>query len=248
MFCDVTNLERKQTVGVGSIPASLTNLFAQYLDQVAKRVSELSPASKRIFQADVHEALNKIGVALWDTNAREIDTVELRKVLGDEAAPWDQSLVAALENDGILFREPGTRSGRGSISILYDALAGHVIANSLLDEYSGSDFEVWIRKRTTEKALLSNREAKPAWIDTAIGYITNRLSDDLKRKVWEFRDRMRASRRRDNHPLAYDIFRALVGLTPYKTNRRQALALLAWQSTHGRDCRGRLYRRCSFRP
>lgn len=221
MFCDVTNPERKQPVGVGAIPASLTNLFDQHLDQVAKRVAELSPASKRIFQADVHEALNKIGMALWDTKAREIDTVELRKLLGDEAAPWDQSLVAALENDGILFREPGTRSGRGSISILYDALAGHVIANSLLDEYSGSDFGRWIRNRKTEKALLSNREAKPARIDAAIGYITSRLSDDFKRKVWHFRNRMRASRRRDNHPVAYDIFRALVGLTPYKTNRKQ---------------------------
>ena len=189
MFCDVTNPERRQTVGVGAIPASLTNLFDQYLDQVAKRVAELSPASKRIFQADVHEALNKIGMALWDTNAREIDTVELRKLLGDEAAPWDQSLVAALENDGILFREPGTRSGRGSMSILYDALAGHVIANSLLDEYSGSEFDRWICNRKTEKALLSNREGKPSRIDTVIGYITNRLPDDFKRKVWHFRDR-----------------------------------------------------------
>ena len=32
---------------------------------------------------------------------------------------------------------------------------------------------------------------------------------------------MRALRRRYSHPLAYDIFRALVGLTPYKTNRKQ---------------------------
>lgn len=221
MFCDVTNPERKQAVGVGAIPASLTNLFDQYLHQVAKRVAELSPTSRRIFQADVHEAMNKIGRTLWDTNAREIDTVELRKLLGDEGAPWDQSLVAALENDGILFREPGTRSGRGSMSILYDALAGHVIANSLLDKYLGNEFDRWIRNRKTEKALLSSREEQLSRIDTAIGYITSRLPDNLKRKVWHLRNRMRASRRRNNHLLAYDIFRALVGLTPYKTNSKQ---------------------------
>jgi hypothetical protein len=221
MFCDVTNPERKQTVGVGAIPASLTNLFDQYLDQVAKRVAELSPASKRIFQADVHEALNKIGMALWDTNAREVDTNELRKLLGDEASPWDQSLVAALENDGILFREPGTRSGRGSMSILYDALAGHIIANSLLDEHSGSEFDRWIRNAKTAKALLVNRVETPSRVDTAIGYIANRLPEDLKWKVWNFRNRLRASRRRYDHPLAYDIFRALVGLTPYKIHGKQ---------------------------
>lgn len=224
MFCDVTNPERKHTVGVGVIPASLTNLFNQYLDQVAKRIAELSLASKRIIQADVYEALRRIGLALWETNKREIETTELRQLLGDEATSWDKSLVAALENDGILFREPGTRSSRGSLSILYDALAGHVIASSLLDEHSGSEFDRWIRDPKTTRALSTSQPV--SWVDRVIGYVANRLPESLKGKLSGLRNRLSASRQRYDHPLAYDIFRALVGLTPYKSNRKQLWSYL----------------------
>ena len=146
IFCDVTNPDRKQTVDVTSIPGSLTILFERYLEQVATRITDLSPSACRFFPTDVAAALSKIGQALWVGHCREIEIAELRKLLGDETRSWDQSLVAALEHDGVLFREPSEKPGQGNMSITFDALAGHVVADALLDEFPGEKFDSWIRE------------------------------------------------------------------------------------------------------
>lgn len=225
IFCDVTNPDRKEPVGVGAIPGSLTTLFDRYLDQVAKRIAELAPARQRIFQADVHSALSKIGLALWSLHSRSIDLTELRRLLNDEGVAWNQSIVAALEHDGILFREPSDTSSQGRMSILYDALAGHVVAASLLGEHSDR-FDSWIQDEKTSKALSTHRAQANSLIDSILRKAIDGLPDDWKQRAWSFRNRFRRPAPRDQHPLAYDIFRALVGLAPYKLNRRQLWPML----------------------
>ena len=225
MFCDVTNLERKQTVGVGAIPSSLSILFDRYLDQVSARISELSPAACRYYQSDVRTVLNKIGLALWGSYARDIEITELRKLLGDEGRTWNQSIVAALEHDGILFREPRYQSSQGSMSIVYDALAGHLVADALLGEYAGARFTEWLRNAKTLAAITSYRERLT---------LSDRVDRTLAKWIpskWErvrtaiYHNLQRLSRDK-RHPLANDIFRGLVGLTPYRMNRRQLWPLL----------------------
>jgi len=153
MFCEVTNPERERTVGVEAMPGSLTALFERYLEQVAERITELSPRARRYYESDVRTALNKVGLALWNSNNRSLDITEVRRRLADEARPWNESIVRALEHDGVLLRVPSNGPGAGRVAIVYDALAGHLVADALLEQFGGSGFEAWLRDPDTTAAL-----------------------------------------------------------------------------------------------
>jgi len=188
MFCEVTNPEHEEIVGVEAMPGSLTSLFERYLDQVAERIAELSPRDWRYFEPDVRTALSKIGRYLWDRRSRSLDLEEIRGILGDDGRPWDHSIVRALEDEGVLIRVSDHRLGGNQVAVVYDALAGHLIADALLDTYGRADFKDWIRD--------------PDTISSVAGDLNGR------------------------HPLAGDIFRALVGLAPRQMHRRQLWPLL----------------------
>lgn len=188
MFCEVTNPDHSRIVGVEAMPGSLTALFDRYLEQVAERITELAPRTRRYYESDVRTALSEVGLALWEENARSLDIAGLRRRLGDEARPWDASIVRFLEHDGVLLRVPADRPSAGHVTIVYDALAGHLIADALLDQFGGREFTAWMRKPATAMALSGG-----------IG---------------------------ERHPLATDISRSLVGLTPRRMHRRQLWPLL----------------------
>lgn len=188
MFCEVTNPTCERTVGVEAMPSSLTALFDRYLEQVGERIGQLAPRAWRYYEPDVRTALNSIGLALWETNARSIDVRAIRVRLGDDPKPWDASIVRALEQDGVLIRVPGDQPSADHVAVVHDALAGHLVADALLDRFGGGDFESWLQSAATKSA------------------ITGSVSE--------------------GHPLATDIFRGLVGLSPRRRYRRQLWPLL----------------------
>ena len=188
MFCEVTNPERKRMVGVEAMPGSLTTLFDRYLEQVSQRITELAPRTRRYYESDVRTALSEVGLALWEATSRSLEIRELRRRLGDEARPWNESMVRALEHDGVLLRVPGNRPSAGHIAVSYDALAGHLVADTLLDRFGGRGLEDWLHEPGTVASL----------------------TGDLGKR----------------HPLANDIFTALVGLAPRRMHRRQLWPLL----------------------
>lgn len=151
LFCEVTNPTRQKVVGVDAMPGSLTALFDRYLEQVGDRVAELAPRAHRYLAQDVRAALATIANKLWDSRARSIDIDELRQVLGDAQRPWDQSLVRALEHEGVLLRMPS--NGNGAYVPVYDLLGGHIIANALLAKHGQLGFERWSREPSTTTLL-----------------------------------------------------------------------------------------------
>jgi hypothetical protein len=114
--------------------------------------------------------------------------MSVRRLLGDESRPWDRSIVGALEHHGVLIRAAGEESGPEALSVVHDALAGHLIADALLAKHRGADFETWLVESATNAALFGGLE--------------------------------------DRHPLAYDIFRSMVGLFPRRRYRDQLWPLL----------------------
>lgn len=189
MFCEVTNPSRTQMVGVEAMPGSLTALFERYLEQVAERIAELAPRNRRHYESDVRSALNKIGSALWDQKARSLDVTWLRCLLDGDNRPWGESIVRALEHDGVLLRVPGDRPSAGHVMVLYDALAGHLIADALLDEYGGRGFEDWLRAPETTVALtVGSTGGHPLATDTfraLAGLVPRRMH---RRQLWPLLD------------------------------------------------------------
>ncbi len=151
LFCEVTNPMRQKVVGIDAMPGSLTAVFDRYLYQVGDQIADLSPRTNRYFAQDVRTALAAIANKLWDSRSRSLDIDELRQAIGDAQRPWDQSLVRALEQEGVLLRMPST--GNGSYVPVYDRLGGHIIANALLARYGQVGFETWIREPSTTALL-----------------------------------------------------------------------------------------------
>ncbi len=156
LFCEVTNPTRESVVDVTTMPGSLIALFDRYLGQVGDRIAELAPRAQRYFAHDVRMALDVIGDSLWKNRTRSIDSGELRRALGDEQRPWDQSLVRALEQEGVLLRMPSDHGG--AYVPVYDRLGGHIIASALLARYGQSGFESWIQEASTVALLAGNPE------------------------------------------------------------------------------------------
>jgi len=153
LFCEVTNPDRAQVVGIEAIPRSLSAIFDRYLTQAAQRIAELAPRTHRYYELDIRDALEQIGVALWEQGTRDLDRKDLRQRLGDDARPWNESIVRALEEDGVLLRVPGDAPGAPRVQALYDPLAGHLIADAALSRHGRAQFAQWLRAPATRTAL-----------------------------------------------------------------------------------------------
>jgi hypothetical protein len=187
LFCEVTNPTRQKVVGIDAMPGSLTALFDRYLDQVGDRIAELAPRTQRYYAQDVRAALTIIAKILWESRARFIDLSELRRALGDEGRPWDQSLVRALEHEGVLLRMPSD-SGGACVPV-YDRLGGHIIANALLASHGQAGFDAWIREASTTALLAGDYDERHPLGDdivySLVGQIPRRF---YSKQLWQLVD------------------------------------------------------------
>ncbi|PMR75302.1 NACHT domain-containing protein [Billgrantia endophytica] len=158
LFCEVTNPTRKKVVGVSAMPGSLTALFERYLEQVSVRVVELASRAHRFYGQDVNAALSKIANKMWESRTRVVEFDELRNLLGDAQRPWDQSLVRALEHEGVLLRMPS--NGNDAFVPVYDLLGGHIIANALLATHGQISFGSWINTPDATTSLAGDYEVR----------------------------------------------------------------------------------------
>ena len=172
LFCEVANQSRENEVGVEALPLSLTGLFERYLDQVAERVASLASARMPYEQQDVRKALDEIGWTFWEEKSRSLEVNRLRARLNDAGRLWSQSIVNALEQDGILFRDLGKEDHQPHISGAYDMLAGHLIAKAILGRLGSVGFEAWIKESTTIESLVGrNGQAHPLAEDIFDGFV-----------------------------------------------------------------------------
>jgi hypothetical protein len=127
IYCSVANPDREDVVGVERLPTSLTGMFETYLRAAGRRIFELN---RDIHSRDVALALDALGLELWSTRARTVLESRVRELFGDTGS-WQNTLLAALQHEGIVIRQPGDAAGI-TVALAYDLLAGHVIATSLL--------------------------------------------------------------------------------------------------------------------
>ena len=187
LFCEVTNPTRQQVVGVGAMPGSLTSLFERYLKQVGVRVAELAPRTHRFYAQDVNAAIVTIANKLWESRARSIELDELRNMLADAQRPWDQSLVRALEHEGVLLRMPS--NGSDTFVPVYDLLGGHIIANALLARHGQSTFETWIKDASTTTLLAGGYDVRHPLADDVLGSLVGQVPRRFySKQVWQLVD------------------------------------------------------------
>src|SRR5262249_19861390 len=141
----------------------------------------------RFFAEDVNAALATLANKLWDLRTRAIDTNELRQLLGDAQRPWDQSLVRALEHEGVLLRMPS--NGNGVYVPVYDLLGGHIIATALLAKHGQLGFEAWIREPSTMTLLAGDYNVRHPLADDVVSSLVGQLPRRFHSKqLWQLVD------------------------------------------------------------
>ena len=165
MFCEVTNPKRETTVNLESIPSSLTAVFEKYIRQVADRIQELSPKSARHQDSEILGAINKIGLALWESNSRSMDENKARQLIGDSDRPWPDSIMYALQDNGILIRGTNHGSDLRDVSIVSDSLAGHIVADALLRKWIENDIIFWFKENVDTKLTGNIHRGHPLAVD-----------------------------------------------------------------------------------
>jgi hypothetical protein len=187
LFCEVTNPTRQQLVGVGAMPGSLTTLFERYLEQVGVRVVDFAPRTHRFYAQDVSAAISVFANKLWESRVRSIELGELRTLLGDAQRPWDQSIVRALEHEGVLLRMPSY--GGDTLVPVYDMLGGHIIANALLAQHGQVTFEVWAKEASTATSLAGEYDVRHPLADdvlrSLVGQVPRRF---YTKQLWQLVD------------------------------------------------------------
>lgn len=187
LFCEVTNPTRQQLVGASAMPASLTALFERYLEKAVVRVAELAPRWQRFYPQDVNAAISTIAKRLWESRSRSIEYGELRELLGDAHRPWDQSLVRALEHEGVLLRIPS--DGNGAFVPAYDLLGGHIIASALLAKHGLAAFETWIREGSTVSLLAGDVSSRHPLADDVLRSLAGQVPRRFDAKqLWQLAD------------------------------------------------------------
>jgi hypothetical protein len=178
MFCEAVNGDGEREVGVEAIPASLVGVFSLYRDRAADRLrQELDFRPKY-----VEQQLAKVARALWDANARKLRFEEMQQLVNEDGREWENSLVRALEDEGILWRHDPEGDDQDS-AILFDAFAGYLIADALLRDLGADEATELLSGAALWEKLRGNAETR--------------------------------------HPLAADVFNALVGVVPRVLYGRQ---------------------------
>ncbi len=215
LFCEVTNPARQQLVGVGAMPGSLTALFERYLEQVGVRVVDLAPRTHRFYAQNVRAAISVFANKLWASRARSVELDELRTLLGDAQRPWDQSIVRALEHEGVLLRMPS--SGGDTLVPVYDMLGGHIIANALLAQHGQVAFEAWVKKASTATSLAGKYDVRHPLADdvlrSLVGQVPRRF---YAKQLWQLVD----------EPLRGRALRMAAHLEPASLDAKTVAALL----------------------
>lgn len=191
IFCSATNPTREHRVQLVGRAPSLNAMFDGYVADAANRIETLT--NSRIRATDVHNALQALGIEMWNTNSREVSETRAKEIFGDTNRLWDDSILNALQGEGVLIRQtaqeidenlatPGTPEAAGRrdglvVTVVYDLLAGHVVASALA-ETSGATFAT----------SLSTPEVEAKFTGEAA----------------------------EVHPLAVDIFDALVFVLPQR--------------------------------
>lgn len=189
IFCEVTNPDRKREVGIEAMPGSLTGLFERYLDRVIERIGELAPSKQRYYEHDIRSVLDVVGTMLWENKSRELSEHGLRKEIGDDFRPWNESIVHMLEQEGVVLRIPGDNPGQQNVIPVYDALGGYLIANVILTKHGRVNIGSWLKDPATIETLNGNAtNCHPLALDifrSLAGLLPRRLH---RQQLWQFLD------------------------------------------------------------
>lgn len=173
MYCQVANPEpdpeRRRPVDVSTLPTSPTTVYEAFRDEAVRRIAT---EQLRVAERDVTQGLHRVALELWKRRARSLDFDEVRRLVDLGPGPWNQSIAFALEDEGVLMRDPGPHAGTQLSGILHDEFAGFLIADAIVADAGASGIDHWLRDSENLAALSREPgEGHPLAADILKGFV-----------------------------------------------------------------------------
>jgi len=159
IYCEVTNPKRESVVKVDYFPASLTPLFEKYVANACERISQMANLSYPYTTTDLELAVYQLGFELWKAKKRKVNEADYKITLSNGAFQWDKwdsNIVNLFAQEGIVFRNPGSKPGQYSITPVHDALGGYIVANFLLAKHKDDLTFEWLKHSNVIKLFASD--------------------------------------------------------------------------------------------
>lgn len=155
LFCEAVNPEGAAGIGVEALPSSLVAVFELYRRETARRL-RVRPGRPTLPEGQIERKLADFATALWRDGARDLPFERARALIDDVGTSWDDSLVRALEEEGVLFRDRRADAVDEDSAILFDWFAGYLIADAITRgltmaglDVALSDDALWTKLRGT---------------------------------------------------------------------------------------------------
>ncbi len=129
IFCRAINPERQKLVAVSQIPTGLANIFELFLVNSIRRAAD----ARGFHPTAARDGVRRLAEAMWQQNARALPQPVVKQLLGDDPMAWADALTNELLSEGVLRRDPPRpHEPAEMIGFVFDALAGHTIADALI--------------------------------------------------------------------------------------------------------------------
>lgn len=185
MFCQVANRERKSPVGVAALPASAVAIFDAFRSQAVKRIAteQLGCA-----ESDVARGLHRVALALWEGKTRSLTFDEMREIVDPIPGQWHDSIAKALEDEGVLMRDPGPSYPDQHSGILFDEFAGYLIADAIVTDVGSASIDAWMAAEKNLGLLDRTRGAGHPLAPDIFKALAGVLPRRAFRQLWSYLD------------------------------------------------------------
>ena len=144
----------------------------------------------------------------------------------------------ALEHEGVLIRVLPTNN---DVAVIHDALAGHLVADALLNKFGGSDFEPWLQRVSNTILMGEMSERHPLATDIFCSLVGLSPRRRHRRQLWPLLDS--SSRTRALHEAAWleaayldsDTVSELARLVAAVPNGRRDILVRIWMTRAARS-------------
>ena len=165
MYCEATNGDRDTVVGVESLPTSLIGVFELYFKRTAEHLQR-APGRKEFAPGHVESHLARFATKLWQTGQRDLPFEDAYAITDDVGADWEESLFKRLEEEGLIFRDDRYGVENPRVAVLFDRLAGYLVATAVLSGLTPADIETDLSDAQLWAKLSGGEDQHPLGEDT----------------------------------------------------------------------------------
>jgi len=183
LFCEAVNGERENWVGAEGIPDDLVAVYELFRERTVRRLARQLDLRPEF----VVRKLDEVANALWDRGARDLPFEDVQAIVDEPETEWRNSLVRALEEEGIFSRNPGDSWEDQRTTVLFDRFAGYLIADALLRGRSPIAGAEFLGSSVTWDVLAGDPQARHPLASDIVQALVGDVPRHLHgRQLWHF--------------------------------------------------------------